>query len=65
MELAITKNEVYAWSVGAIFGLLSISIAVFAPDPFVTLAGYIYFLMFPIQGIVLKRGNGAGAFYLD
>ena len=48
VEQLRTRTNMRAWAIVAAFSLLSILLAIFLPDGLVPLAGYLYFLLFPL-----------------
>ncbi len=50
-ELSVTREEIQGYLLNVSVGLASIAIAVFAIAGVVSLAGYIYLLVFPLQTI--------------
>jgi uncharacterized membrane protein len=50
-ELSVTREEVQGYLLNVAVGLASIAIAVFGGEALVSLAGYIYLLVFPLQTI--------------
>jgi uncharacterized membrane protein len=50
-ELSVTREEVQGYLLNVAVGLASIAIAVFGREALVSLAGYIYLLVFPLQTI--------------
>src|SRR5919112_1249860 len=50
-ELSVTREEVQGYLLNVAVGLASIAIAVFGGSGVVSLAGYIYLLVFPLQTI--------------
>ena len=56
IELRFTRVNMHAWAVAASFGLVSILLALTVPDPWISVAGYLYF------GLLLAMGLPS---YLD
>jgi hypothetical protein len=50
-ELSVTREEVQGYLLNVAVGLASIAIAVFGGEALVSLAGYVYLLVFPVQTI--------------
>ena len=50
-ELSVTREEIQGYLLNVAVGLTSIAIAVFGGDALVSLAGYVYILVFPLQTI--------------
>jgi uncharacterized membrane protein len=50
-ELSVTREEIQGYLLNVSVGLASIAIAVFGGDALVSLAGYVYILVFPLQTI--------------
>jgi hypothetical protein len=64
-ELSITREEIQGYLLNVAVGLASIAIAVFGGVGVVSLAGYIYLLIFPLQTIngrvmASRRGRNEG-----
>ena len=50
-ELSVTREEIQGYLLNVAVGLVSVAIAVFGGDGVVSLAGYVYLLIFPLQTI--------------
>jgi uncharacterized membrane protein len=51
VEQQITKTSMHIWMIAAGFGVLSIMIALFISDPWISVAGYMYFSLIPALSI--------------
>lgn len=51
LELSVTREEIQGYLLNVAVGSASIAIAVFGGDALVSLAGYVYLLVFPLQTI--------------
>ncbi len=50
-ELSVTREEIQGYLLNIAVGLASVAIAVFGGEGLVSLAGYVYLLIFPLQMI--------------
>ena len=50
-----TRINIYRWAISAAFGLLSILLALVLPPTWVSMAGYMYFLLVPFTALTLKQ----------
>jgi uncharacterized membrane protein len=50
-ELSVTREEIQGYLLNIAVGLASVAIAIFGGDVLISLAGYVYLLVFPLQTI--------------